>query len=150
MSFSPGQRGYTHPEALVSTDWLAQHLSAPDIRIVDASWHMPAQKRNARAEYEARHIPGAVFFDIDQIADTESTLPHMLPSAEKFSARVRKLGLGDGTRIVVYDSYGMMSAARVWWTRRARLSRRPRSFASTSSQSASGSAEARCGASAPA
>jgi thiosulfate/3-mercaptopyruvate sulfurtransferase len=116
VSLSPGQRGYTHPEALVSTDWLAQHLSAPDIRIVDASWHMPAQKRNARAEYEARHIPGAVFFDIDQIADTESTLPHMLPSAEKFSARVRKLGLGDGTRIVVYDSYGMMSAARVWWT----------------------------------
>jgi thiosulfate/3-mercaptopyruvate sulfurtransferase len=109
-------RGYAHPEALVSTEWLARHLQAPDLRVVDATWHMPGQGRNARAEYEARHIPGAVFFDIDEIADEASKLPHMLPSPEKFSARMRKLGLGDGNRIVVYDAHGMMSAARVWWS----------------------------------
>jgi len=106
---------YAHPESLVSTEWLAQHLEAPDLRVVDASWYLPAQGKNGRAEYEAGHIPGAVFFDIDQIADTESDLPHMLPSPEKFAARVRKLGLGDGNRIVVYDQLGLMSAARVWW-----------------------------------
>lgn len=116
MSADPAQRGYAHPEALASTDWLARHLSAPDLRVVDATWHMPSQSRDARAEYEARHIPGAVFFDIDEIADEASKLPHMLPSAEKFAARVRKLGLGDGNRVVVYDAHGMMSAARVWWS----------------------------------
>lgn len=109
-------RGYAHPEAVVSTEWLARHLGAPDLRVVDATWHMPGLGRDARAEYRGRHIPGAVFFDIDDIADAGTSLPHMLPSAEKFSARVRKLGLGDGNRIVVYDAYGMMSAARVWWT----------------------------------
>jgi thiosulfate/3-mercaptopyruvate sulfurtransferase len=106
---------YAHPETLVSTEWLAQHLAAPDLRVVDATWYLPSQGRNARAEYAARHIPGAVFFDIDEIADTASDLPHMLPSPEKFAARVRKLGLGDGNRIVVYDQHGLMSAARVWW-----------------------------------
>jgi thiosulfate/3-mercaptopyruvate sulfurtransferase len=116
VSLDPARRGYAHPEALVSTDWLAKHLRAPDLRIVDASWHMPGQNRNARAEYEARRIPGAVFFDIDEIAESSSPLPHMLPTPEKFAARVRKLGLGDGNRIVVYDTLGMMSAARVWWT----------------------------------
>ncbi len=103
------------PEALVATEWLAEHIGAPDVRPVDASWYMPAMNRDAKAEYEARHIPGAVFFDIDEIADTESGLPHTLPSAEKFSARVRRLGLGDGARIVVYDGAGLFSAARVWW-----------------------------------
>jgi thiosulfate/3-mercaptopyruvate sulfurtransferase len=116
VSWEPDKRGYAHPEALVSTEWLARHLNAPDLRIVDASWHMPGSGRDARAEYAARHIPGAVFFDIDEIADESSKLPHMLPRPEKFSARVRKLGLGDGNRIVVYDAHGMMSAARVWWT----------------------------------
>ena len=116
MSAAFTSRGYAHPEALVSTEWLARHLQAPDLRVVDATWHMPGQGRNARAEYEARHIPGAVFFDIDEIADEASKLPHMLPSPEKFSARMRKLGLGDGNRIVVYDAHGMMSAARVWWS----------------------------------
>ena len=116
MSWEPDKRGYAHPEALVSTDWLARHRNAPDLRIVDATWHMPGSGRDARAEYAARHIPGAVFFDIDEIADETSKLPHMLPTPEKFSARVRKLGLGDGNRIVVYDAHGMMSAARVWWT----------------------------------
>ncbi|MFZ5789222.1 MAG: 3-mercaptopyruvate sulfurtransferase [Pseudomonadota bacterium] len=108
--------GYVHPESLVGTAWLAERLSSPDIRVVDATYYLPVQSKNARAEYDARHIPGAVFFDLDEIADTSSPLPHMLPAPEKFSARVRKLGLGDGNKIVVYDGHGMMSAARVWWT----------------------------------
>jgi thiosulfate/3-mercaptopyruvate sulfurtransferase len=110
---------YAKPDALVSTEWLADHLEAPDIRIVDGSFYLPAQKRNPRAEYENQHIPGAVFFDIDEIADTSSSLPHMLPSPEKFSARVRKLGLGDGNKIVIYDTTPMTGAARVWWMFRA-------------------------------
>ncbi|CAA7627648.1 3-mercaptopyruvate sulfurtransferase [Candidatus Terasakiella magnetica] len=107
---------YTNPDALVSTEWLASHLSAPDVRVVDASWYAPAQNRNAREEYDAEHIPGATFFDIDEIADTDSTLPHMLPAPEKFSSKVRKLGLGNGNKIVIYDGTGFASAAaRVWW-----------------------------------
>lgn len=100
---------------LVSTGWLAAHLDAPDIRIVDASWYLPQMQRDAKAEYAAAHIPGAVFFDIDEICDLESPYPHMLPSPEKFASRVRALGLGDGNRIVVYDGAGLFSAARVWW-----------------------------------
>ena len=106
---------YAKPEALVSTDWLARHLSAPDVHVVDATYFMPGSGRNPRAEYEACHIPGAVFFDIDEVADSDNPLPHMLPPPEKFTARVRKLGLGAGTRIVIYDALGLMSAARVWW-----------------------------------
>ena len=107
-------------ESLVSTQWLADHLVAPDIRVVDASWYLPAMNRNAKAEYAAAHIPGAVYFDIDEISDTANPLPHMLPPPEKFASRMRKLGLGDGSRIVVYDGSGMnMSAPRVWWTFRA-------------------------------
>ncbi len=103
-------------DALVSTEWLAAHLTAPDIRVVDGSYYLPHEGLDARAEYEAHHIPGAVFFDIDEIADTSVDLPHMIPPPEKFSARVRKLGLGDGVRIVVYDQRGLFSAPRVWWT----------------------------------
>ncbi len=103
------------PNTLVSTEWLAKHLEAPDVRVVDASWYLPDAGRNARAEYQAGHIPGAVFFDLDDISDTDSPLPHMLPSQEKFASRVRKLGLGDGNRIIVYDGAGIFSAARVWW-----------------------------------
>jgi thiosulfate/3-mercaptopyruvate sulfurtransferase len=110
---------YARPDALVSTEWLADHLDAPDVRIVDGSFYLPAQKRNPRSEYESQHIPGAVFFDIDEIADTTSSLPHMLPSPEKFSSRVRKLGLGDGNKIVIYDTTPMTGAARVWWMFRA-------------------------------
>ncbi len=106
---------YTRPDALVSTDWLASHLNAPDVRVVDGTYFMAESGRNARAEYQACHIPGAVFFDIDEIADTGSDLPHMLPAPEKFSSRMRNLGLGDGNRIIVYDAHGLMSAARVWW-----------------------------------
>jgi len=101
---------------LVSTEWLAKHLQAPDVRVVDGSYYLPNEGLDGRSEYEAHHIPGAVFFDIDEIADSDSPLPHMLPPPEKFSSRVRKLGLGDGVRIVVYDQRGIMSAPRVWWT----------------------------------
>ena len=101
---------------LVSTQWLADNLSAPDLRVVDASYYLPHEGLNARAEFELQHIPGAVFFDIDDISDDSSSLPHMLPPPEKFSSRVRKLGLGDGVRIVVYDQRGIFSAPRVWWT----------------------------------
>jgi thiosulfate/3-mercaptopyruvate sulfurtransferase len=103
-------------DALVSTDWLAEHLTAPDIRVVDGSYYLPGEGLDPRAEFEAHHIPGAVFFDIDEIADASVDLPHMIPPPEKFSARVRKLGLGDGVRIIAYDQRGLFSAPRVWWT----------------------------------
>ncbi len=106
---------YANPEALVSTEWLARHLDFPDVRVVDASWYLPAMNRDPKAEYAAGHIPGAVFFDIDEISDDASPYPHMLPSSIKFTSRVQKLGLGDGNRIVVYDAYPMLSAPRVWW-----------------------------------
>jgi len=102
-------------DALVSTKWLHEHLNAPDVRIVDASYYLPAEGVDARAEFDKQHIPGAVFFDIDEIADADSDLPHMLPAPEKFSSKVRKLGLGDGSRIVVYDQRGIFSAPRAWW-----------------------------------
>jgi thiosulfate/3-mercaptopyruvate sulfurtransferase len=101
---------------LVSTQWLAEHLQAPDIVVVDGSFHLPTANRDARAEYLAAHIPGAVFFDIDKVADHTSNLPHMLPRPEVFSSAMRALGIGDGETIVVYDAHGLYSAARVWWT----------------------------------
>jgi thiosulfate/3-mercaptopyruvate sulfurtransferase len=101
---------------LIETNDLARDLGAPDLVIIDASWYMPNEGKNAHAEYLEEHIPGARFFDIDEIADTKSTLPHMLPPPEKFSSRMRSMGIGDGSRIVVYDSRGLYSAARVWWT----------------------------------
>ena len=104
------------PTTLVSTEWLARRLDAPDLRILDGSWHMPGAGRDARAEYEAAHIPGARFFDIDEIADTRSPLPHMAPPPEKFMSRMKAMGVGDGHQVVVYDAHGLMSAARVWWT----------------------------------
>jgi thiosulfate/3-mercaptopyruvate sulfurtransferase len=100
---------------LTETDELAQELDAPDFVIIDASWHMPGEDKDAYAEHLDEHIPGAIFFDIDEIADTRSELPHMLPPPEKFSSRMRSMGIGDGSRIVVYDSRGLFSAARVWW-----------------------------------
>lgn len=105
---------YVNSDVLVTTEWLAENLQTPGVHIVDATWHMPDSGRNARAEYQAQHIPGAVYFDIDEIADTNSSLPHMIPAPEKFASRVRRLGLGDGTKIVVYDN-GLPSAFRVWW-----------------------------------
>lgn len=103
------------PRTLVSTDWLAVHLKDPDLRILDASWYLPADERDSRAEYDAAHIPGARFFDIDEISDHRSDLPHMVPPVEKFMSRLRSMGVGDGHQVVVYDGAGLLSAARVWW-----------------------------------
>ncbi len=103
------------PRTLVSTDWLAEHLRDPDIRILDASWHLPGVERDAREEYLSGHIPGARFFDIDEISDKRSDLPHMVPPVEKFMSKMRAMGIGDGHQVVVYDSVGLFSAARVWW-----------------------------------
>ena len=104
------------PRTLVSTDWLAAHLKDPDLRVIDASWYLPDMARDAKAEYQAAHIPGARFFDIDEITDSRSNLPHMAPPPEKFVARMRAMGIGDGHQVVVYDGAGLFSAARVWWT----------------------------------
>ncbi len=103
------------PATLVSTEWLAAHLDDPDLRVLDASWYLPTMNRDALAEYEAGHIPGARFFDIDDISDHRSELPHMAPPPEKFISRMRAMGVGDGHQIVVYDGMGIFSAARVWW-----------------------------------
>jgi thiosulfate/3-mercaptopyruvate sulfurtransferase len=100
----------------VSTEWLAERLGDPDIAVVDGSWHLPMLKRDARSEYLAAHIPGAVYFDIDAVADTSNPLPHMLPTSDAFAAAVGALGIDDKQRIVVYDSPGLSSAPRVWWT----------------------------------
>lgn len=100
---------------IVSTDWLADHLGSPDIAIIDASWHLPTANRDPKKEFAAVHIPGAQFFDIDELSDTSSSLPHMLPSPEKFSSRMRRMGIGDGKRIIAYDTVGLFSAARAWW-----------------------------------
>lgn len=103
------------PKTLVSTDWLAQHIKDPDLRVLDASWYLPDAGRDAKAEYDEGHIPGARFFDIDDIADNRSELPHMAPPVEKFMSRMRAMGVGDGHQVVVYDGAGLLSAARVWW-----------------------------------
>jgi thiosulfate/3-mercaptopyruvate sulfurtransferase len=95
------------PKTLVSTQWLAAHLKDPDLRVLDASWYLP--------EYQRAHIPGARFFDLDDVSDHRSDLPHMVPPVEKFMSRMRAIGVGDGHQIVVYDGSGLFSAPRVWW-----------------------------------
>jgi thiosulfate/3-mercaptopyruvate sulfurtransferase len=103
--------------AVVATDWLAAKLGTSGIRVVDASWYLPGSGRDAAAEYRAGHIPGAIFFDLDDISDQQSPLPHMLPSAVDFAARMSTLGLNDSDTLVMYDGSGVnLSAARVWWT----------------------------------
>jgi thiosulfate/3-mercaptopyruvate sulfurtransferase len=104
---------------LVETDWLETHLNAPDVVILDGNWYLPNDPRDPYEEHLQARIPGAIFFDIDETSNKNSTLPHMLPSPEQFSSQMRKLGIGDGMRVVVYDARGMFSAARVWWTFRA-------------------------------
>jgi len=101
---------------LVSTDWLAAHLRDRDVIPVDASYPPVCQKRDMRAEFRDGHIPGAVFFDIDAVSDHSTELPHMLPGPTHFGEAVGVLGIGDGDTVVVYDSAGLYSAARVWWT----------------------------------
>lgn len=105
--------------SLVDVDWLHEHLEHPRLRVLDASWHLPGSGRDGAAEFRAGHIPGAAFFDIDRIADPDSPLPHMLPSAKRFAAEVGALGVGSDAAVVVYDSHGLFSAARAWWMFRA-------------------------------
>jgi thiosulfate/3-mercaptopyruvate sulfurtransferase len=100
----------------VSTEWLAERLSDPKLVVVDGSWYLPAMKRDGFKEYQAAHIPGAVYFDIDEISDHGSALPHMLPPPDAFALHMRRLGIGDSMTIVVYDGAGLFSAPRVWWT----------------------------------
>src|ERR1700709_1926395 len=101
---------------LVTTDWLAEGPGPPTTGAVDVSFYLPAMKRDAAAEYLAGHIPGAVRFDIEAIADHANPLPHMLPDADQFGREVGALGIGDEDTIVVYDGAGMFAAPRVWWT----------------------------------
>ncbi len=108
-----------HHDPIVSTQWLADRLKEPDLRIVDAPFYMPGDPRTKQAEFEKEHIPGAVLFDIDAISDKSNPLPHMLTSPEAFAASVGALGIGEGHRIVVYDHIGLLSAGRVWWNFRA-------------------------------
>lgn len=103
------------PKTLVSTQWLAAHLKDPDLRVLDASWYLPGSERDPFAEYQRAHIPGARFFDLDDVSDHRSDLPHMVPPVEKFMSRMRAMGVGDGHQIVVYDGSGLFSAPRVWW-----------------------------------
>ncbi len=102
-------------EILVSTEWLAKEIGASDLRVVDATWFMPDAGRNAAAEYEGGHIPSAMFMDLEELADNASGLPNTLPRAEKFASRMQSLGLGDGSRIVIYDDSPYKSATRAWW-----------------------------------
>jgi thiosulfate/3-mercaptopyruvate sulfurtransferase len=105
---------------LVSTHWLADRLGDPSLRVVDGSWYLPTSGRDARTEYLAGHLPGAVFFDLDAVSDRATPLPHMLPPARQFAEQVGALGIGDGADVVVYDGSGAnLSAARVWWMFRA-------------------------------
>lgn len=103
------------PRTLVSTEWLARHLSDPDLRVLDVSWYLPGMGRDARAEYDAAHIPGARFVPLDEVSDARSDVPHMAPPVEKFMSRMRAWGVGDGHQVVVYDGAGIFSAARLWW-----------------------------------
>jgi thiosulfate/3-mercaptopyruvate sulfurtransferase len=100
----------------VSTGWLAERLGDPDVVVIDGSWHLPTTGRSGEQDYLAAHIPGAIFFDIDAIADTSNPLPHMLPTPEDFAAAVGAMGIDDEQTIVVYDSLGLTSAPRTWWT----------------------------------
>lgn len=102
-------------ESLVSTEWLARQLGQADLRIVDASWHMPASGRSGIEEYRAAHVPGAVFLDIDALSDRSNPAPHMLPSPEAFGAALSALGIGAGDRVVVYDNSPLRTAARGWF-----------------------------------
>jgi thiosulfate/3-mercaptopyruvate sulfurtransferase len=106
---------YAHPDALVSTEWLAAHLGDPHLRVVDSSFKLPGIAPTAREDYDRGHIPGAAFFDIDDIAQPGTSLPHMIPSPDLFARKMEGLGIGDDDRVVVYDSVGLSSAGRAWW-----------------------------------
>jgi thiosulfate/3-mercaptopyruvate sulfurtransferase len=106
---------FAHPVSLAATEWLASHLDDPHVRIVDASFKLPGMTPTAQEDYDRGHIPGAVFFDIDDIAEPGTRLPHMIPSPDFFAQKMEALGIGDGERVVVYDSVGLSSAGRAWW-----------------------------------
>jgi len=106
---------YAHPEALVSTEWLAAYLGDRRLRIVDSSFKLPGITPTAREDYDNGHIPGAVFFDIDDVCEPGTSLPHMIPSPDVFASKIGALGIGDDDRVVVYDSIGLSSAGRAWW-----------------------------------
>src|SRR4051794_7485556 len=114
MNDAPSNAPVSH--WLVTTDWLAARLDAPDVVVVDGSFYLPAQKRDAAAEYLAGHIPGAVPFDIDAVSDHSQDLPHMVPTREQFARDVGALGIAETDTIVIYDGFGMFSSPRVWWT----------------------------------
>ena len=107
---------YARPEALVSTEWLAAHLADPHVRVLDSSYKQPGITPTAREDYDIGHIPGAVFFDIDDVATPGTTLPHMIPSEECFAAKMAERGIGDDDRVIVYDTVGLSSAGRAWPT----------------------------------
>ena len=106
---------YAHPDALVSTEWLAAHLGDPHVRVLDSSYTQPGVTPSARENYERGHIPGAVFFDIDDVARPGTALPHMIPSPERFAEKMRERGIGNEDRVIVYDTVGLSSAGRAWW-----------------------------------
>jgi thiosulfate/3-mercaptopyruvate sulfurtransferase len=106
---------YAHPEALVSTEWLAANLTDPHVRILDSSFKQPGITPTAREDYDAGHIPGAVFFDIDDVAEPGTSLPHMIPSAARFAQKMAERGIGNVDRVIVYDTNGLSSAGRAWW-----------------------------------
>ncbi len=106
---------FARPQSLVSTEWLAAHLGDPHVRVLDASFTLPGVSPTARENYDRGHILGAVFFDIDEIAEPGTSLPHMIPSAELFAQKIGALGVGDDDRVVVYDGHGLSSAGRAWW-----------------------------------
>lgn len=106
---------HSDPTSLVSVQWLTENIKSPDLRLIDASWYLPDMLRDAKAEYDAAHIAGTRFVDIDDVSDARSELPHTMPPVEKFMSRMRALGVGDGHQVVIYDGMGIFSAPRVWW-----------------------------------
>src|SRR5579864_8626549 len=106
---------YARPEALVSTEWLAAHLADPHVRVLDSSYKQPGVTPTARQDYDAGHIPGAVFFDIDDVAEPDTALPHLIPSAERFAQKMAERGIGNDDKVIVYDTVGLSSAGRAWW-----------------------------------
>jgi len=116
---TPSMTSAPLPTPLVSTDWLGANLGAPGLLVVDASWYLPAMNRSARGEYEVGHIHGAVYADLDALSDPTTSLPHMFPTAEALAREIGGLGIGNDSRVVVYDGSGAnLSAARFWWTLR--------------------------------
>ena len=106
---------FARPDALVTTEWLAAHLDDPHVRVLDSSFKQPGITPTARQDYDSGHIPGAVFFDIDDVAEPGTSLPHMIPSAERFALKMAERGIGNDDRVIVYDAVGLSSAGRAWW-----------------------------------